>query len=162
MFEPKQILVPTDFSPSAWTALQDAAAIADAYGAWLDILYVWDIPTFAVPGEMSGYGLPNSIVDAISAQAHRRMENFLGEARSKGIPIRNAQVLPGNAPRVIIEAAKSGDYDLIVLGSRHLTGLKRAVLGSVAERVVRHAPCPVLLATAKAAPATPLSAAQSG
>lgn len=162
MFEPKQILVPTDFSPSAWTALQDAAAIADAYGAWLDIIYVWDIPTFAVPGEMAAYGLPNSIIDAIHAQAHQRMEEFLVEARAKGIPIRNANVLPGNAPRAIIEAARSGDYDLIVLGSHHHTGLKRAVLGSVAERVVRHAPCPVLLATAKAPSALNLSAARVG
>lgn len=97
--------------------------------------------------------------DAISAQAHRRMDELLSEARAKGIPIRNARVLPGNAPRAIIEAAKSGDYVLIVIGSRHHRGLKRAVLGSVAERVVRHAPCPVLLATAKTAASGDLAAA---
>lgn len=149
MFEPKQILVPTDFSPSAWTALLDAASIADTYGAWLDVIHVWDVPTFAIPGEMASYELPSSIIDVLSAQAQRRMEEFLGEVKSEGIFVRKARVLPGNIPRTIVETARTGDYDLIVVGSRHLRGLKRAVLGSVAERVVRHAPCPVLLATQK-------------
>lgn len=159
MFEPKQILVPTDFSPSAWTAVQDGAAIADAYGAWLDVIHVWDVPTFAVPGDMAGYGLPNSIIDALSAQAHSLMEEFLSEARAKGISIRNARVLAGNAPRAIVEAAKSGHYDLIVIGSHGRRGLTRAMLGSVAERVVRHAPCPVLIATAQVVSASDSEAA---
>ena len=88
-------------------------------------------------------------------------KRFFG-VHSLGVTIRNARVLPANAPRAIIEAAKSGDYDLIVIGSHHRSGLKRAVLGSVAERVVRHAPCPVLLATAKVTSDSDLSAAHSG
>lgn len=150
MFEPKQILVPTDFSPPAWAALEDAAAIAETYGAWLDVIHVWDIPTFAVPGDMAGYGLPNTVIDTVSEQAHRMMEELLSQARSKGIAIRKSTVMPGNAGRAIVEAARNGSYDLIVVGSHGRTGLARAMLGSVAERVVRHAPCQVLVVSAKA------------
>lgn len=154
MFEPKQILVPTDFSPCAWKALEEAAAIAETYGAWLDVIHVWDIPSFAVPGDLTGYSLPSTVIDAVSAQAHQMMEELVGQARAKGFAIRNASVVPGNAGRGIVEAAKSGHYDLIVIGSHGRTGLARAVLGSVAERVVRHAPCSVLVASSKSQAST--------
>ena len=149
MFIPKQILVPTDFSPPAWSALEDAAAIAETYGASLDVIHVWDIPTFAVPGEMAGYALPTTVIDVVSAQAHNMMEELVDHARTTGLAIRNASVVPGNAGRAIVEFASHGSYDLIVIGSHGRTGLARAVLGSVAERVVRHAPCPVLVVTGK-------------
>ena len=159
MFKPKLIVVPTDFSPPAWSALEDAAAIAQTYGATLDVIHAWDIPTFAVPGDMAGYALPNALIDAVSAQAHNMMEELLNQARAKGIAIRNGAVVPGNAGRAIIEYATQGNYDLIVIGSHGRTGLSRAVLGSVAERVVRHAPCPVLVVTGK--PHAPQGLAQS-
>ncbi|HET8937542.1 MAG TPA: universal stress protein [Polyangiales bacterium] len=149
MFKPKQILVPTDFSPSAWNALEDAAAIAATYGASLDVIHAWDIPTFAVPGEMAGYALPDTVIDTVSAQAQHMMEELLSQVRAKAVAIRNASVVPGNAGRAIVEVARGGSYDLIVIGSHGRTGLARAMLGSVAERVVRHAPCPVLVVTGK-------------
>lgn len=149
MFKPKQILVPTDFSAPAWSALEDASAIAETYGASLDVIHVWDIPTFAVPGDIAGYALPNTLIDAVSAQSHNMMEELLNQARAKGVAIRKASVVPGNAGRGIVEFAALGSYDLIVVGSHGRTGLARAMLGSVAERVVRHAPCPVLVVTGK-------------
>jgi universal stress protein A len=149
MFDPKQILVPTDFSPSAWKALEDAAAIADTWGAWLDLLYVWEFPSLAVPAELGGYGIPSPAIEKASAEAQCLMEELLCEARAKGFAIRHAKAMPGNPHRMIVEAAKAGSYDLIVIGSHGRRGLARVMLGSVAEQVVRHAPCPVLVAAVK-------------
>ena len=153
MFTPKQILVPTDFSQPAWTALEDAAAIAKAYDASLDVLHVWEVPMLPMPGEMAaGLSVPNAVIDAVSQQAQRSMEQLLADARAKGIAIRNSQVVAGETYRSIVELAKAGDYDLIVVGTHGRKRLARVILGSVAERVVRHAPCAVLVARPKLDP----------
>lgn len=148
MFKPKQILVPTDFSPSARAALEDAAAIATTYAAALDVIHVWEISTYTAAG-MGGFGLPSTVIDSVSAQAHSMMEELVSEARTKGIAIRNAQVIAGDAARSIVDTATNGKYDLIVIGTHGRQLLARVLLGSVAERVVRHALCPVLVARAK-------------
>jgi nucleotide-binding universal stress UspA family protein len=150
MFQPTQILVPTDFSRCAWIALEDAAAVAKTYGAALDVLHVWEVPLLPMPGEMAaGLSMPSTVIDAVSQQAHSLMEQLLRDARAKGIAIRKSEVVAGETYRSIVEVAKLGDYDLIVVGTHGRKQLARVVLGSVAERVVRHAPCPVLVARAK-------------
>lgn len=147
MFSPKRILVPVDFSPCAWTALEDAAAIAKNYNAEIDVLHVWDLPLLVQPQEVVvGSGLPPSVIEAISGRAHQLLERFVGQARSKGIAIRNAQAVAGEPYRTIVETAERGQYDLIVIGTHGRKNLARVFLGSVAERVVRHASCPVLVA----------------
>jgi nucleotide-binding universal stress UspA family protein len=153
MFQPTQILVATDFSRSAWIALEDAAAIAKAYGAALDVLHVWELPSFPMPGEMAaGVSLSNTVIDAVSRQADSLMEQLLRDARATGIEIRKSEVFAGQPYRAIVEVAKLRDYDLIVVGTHGRKRLARVFLGSVAERIVRHAPCPVLVARPKLDP----------
>jgi nucleotide-binding universal stress UspA family protein len=150
MFNPKQILVPVDFSPSSYIALQDAASLAKNYGAQLDVVHVWELPMLVSPEEVAGgSGLPPVVIDAVSSRAHDTLERFVANARAKGIAIRNAQALPGEPYRTIVEVADAGHYDAIVIGTHGRKRLARVLLGSVAERVVRHASCPVLVARAK-------------
>lgn len=150
MFTPKQILVPTDFSPSSWHALELAATLASRYQATVDVLHVWELPMLAHPEDLAtGSRLPPTLVGSLRDHAQLQLERFEASARDKGLQIRRAEAVAGNPYQTIVEAAERGNYDLIVLGTHGRTGVARALLGSVAERVVRHAPCPVLVARTK-------------
>jgi nucleotide-binding universal stress UspA family protein len=74
----------------------------------------------------------------------RQLEEAKGEAQRAGATAVDTKLLQGAVAPEIVDYAKQGDYDLIVIGTHGHTGLKHALLGSVAERVVRLAPCPVL------------------
>jgi nucleotide-binding universal stress UspA family protein len=76
--------------------------------------------------------------------AERDLGTFLDDAARRGKPVHDSRSIAGNPVHVITDTAKNDGYDLIVLGTHGRTGLSRALIGSVAERVVRHAPCPVL------------------
>ncbi len=133
----KRILVPIDFSE--FSPLPIAIEMARAYGAELDLLHVIEeavLPTI--------YG-----VEPLSPNAPLYIERtegallkLLEEAGAGDIPARQ-HVRIGHAPRRILEFADEGRVDLIVLGSHGRTGLSRLLIGSVAEKVVRLAPCPV-------------------
>jgi universal stress protein A len=160
MFSPKQILVPVDFSPSSYAALEDAASLARTFGAQLDVVHVWELPMLVSHEEIAlGSGLPPAVVDAVSGRAQRLLERFVANARVKGITIRNAQAVPGEPYRMIVDIADEGHYDVIVIGTHGRKRLARVLLGSVAERVVRHASCPVLVARVKLETSTTSSAA---
>lgn len=149
MLHIKQILVPIDFSPASWPAVENASALAHSYEATVDLLHVWELPLLADPeGVASDSRLPASVVDVVREHAQRALDRFATRARERGCSIRKAENVPGNPRKVIVEHAERGGYDLIVVGTHGRTGLGRAVLGSVAEKVVRHAACPVLVARA--------------
>jgi nucleotide-binding universal stress UspA family protein len=142
----QQILVPIDFSPASMVALEHAARTAQQSGASIDLLYVWEPPALVSVDEFVESKLPKSILDAISGHAQDAMEALVAKAKSKGIAIRDARAIPGKPYRAIVEEAERRGYDLIVMGTHGRKPFARAFLGSVAERVVRHASCPVLIA----------------
>lgn len=161
MFNPKHILVPVDFSPCSLTALEDAAALARTYGSEIDVLHVWEMPMLVRGDEVSvSSGLSPSIVEAISGQAHTKLEQFVGDARGRGIAIRKAEAVAGDPYRTIVATAEREHYDLIVIGTHGRKRFARVFLGSVAERVVRYASCPVLVARAPLETATATTEAQ--
>jgi nucleotide-binding universal stress UspA family protein len=86
---------------------------------------------------------PIQLSDLLAALA-RQLEEAKGEAQRAGATAVDTKLLQGAVAPEIVDYAKKGDYDLIVIGTHGHTGLKHALLGSVAERVVRLAPCPVL------------------
>lgn len=150
MFPPRQILVPVDFSPSAWRAFELASTLAATYQAQVDVLHVWDLPLLAHPEEIAtGSRLPPSFVESVRDHAQLHLEGFKARAKDAGLAIRKAEAVAGSPYPTIVEMAERGSYDLIVVGSHGRTGFSRALLGSVAERVVRHATCPVLVARAE-------------
>jgi nucleotide-binding universal stress UspA family protein len=136
------ILHPTDFSPGSAAAFDYACDLARDYDAKLIVVFAVGL---GVPIAPSGMVMPQDIIE-LRTQA----ENQLNELKPQGSAIRLDRVIrDGPAPAVILDAADEFAVDLIVMGTHGRTGFRRLVLGSVAEEVVRRAPCPVLLVKEK-------------
>lgn len=140
MIEFKQILCPVDFSDSSLGALAHAAALAKWYEAQLTVLHV--VPTFEAVQVRGILGETAYVPQMSREELTERMRQSLGiDTVSPG-----ARLLAesGDTPRTIVDHALSTKTDLIVMGSHGRRGFERLLLGSVAERVLRDAPCPVL------------------
>ena len=138
----KRILVPVDFSNCSRAALDLAALIAEANEATIEVLHVWAQPPLkdarvAVhhAGDVSG------TLHQLGVAAEKEMAAFLECAEHARVSV--GRVESGDPTRRILALAAEG-YDLIVLGTHGRTGLSHLLLGSVAEKVSRGAPCPVV------------------
>jgi nucleotide-binding universal stress UspA family protein len=142
MFVLKTVLHPTDFSPLSEYAFHLACALARDYGAHLVLLHVK--PPEVIAGEM--YPLP-----ADPAETWEVLQGQLEQLRPDDPAIPVSYVLKEGEPVTeILQTAEATHCDLIVMGTHGRTGVGRLLMGSVAESVLRRAPCPVL--TAKAPP----------
>lgn len=130
----RNILVPVDFSPTSRAALDRAMDLAERFDGNVTLLHVYHFPP---------YELTDSAVNEITTAADRSLEALASDLKSAGIPI-NARTARGSLPEAIVDFAKGEGVELIVIGTHGRTGVRHAILGSVAERVVRTAPCPVL------------------
>lgn len=138
-----KILVATDLSPCSAAALDHADRLAAALGATLDVLYVWNYtPVYAQA--MAGAEPPDNVMHSIEQAAQDKLARFVDAAEQSGVTIHRSLLRPGKPASEIIQAATDGGYDLIVTGTHGRRGVARMFLGSVAEHVVRAAPCPVL------------------
>jgi nucleotide-binding universal stress UspA family protein len=136
-----KILVPLDFSRHSEVALDLAIALAKEHGGKVLLFHAYELP--AAVTMAYGVAIPQSLWDGVQEAAQERLDQALARvkaARVEGV----TQFTTGPAPDAITAAAAAQKADLIVMGTRGLTGLKHALLGSVAERVLRTAPCPVL------------------
>lgn len=133
----RRILVPVDFSERTPSVLAHAAAIARASRATIELVHVIEEPRYP-DFYMATLTLPET-----ERRAHERLTEM---ARALGPDIEaSVEVLHGRAPDLIATYAGIWGYDLIVMSSHGYSGLKRALLGSTSESVVRRAPCPVLI-----------------
>lgn len=133
-----RILVPTDFSPNAAQALRYAVALARQVGGKITLLHVLDWPV--VPTTLSRV-VRNE--DQLTRAAKAKLAELAGTTVPAELLGRTVARL-GASYREIVRGASGLKMDLIVMATQGTTGLKRALLGSTAERVVRHAACPVL------------------
>lgn len=141
----RQILVPSDFSEPSRAALDYAAELARPFEAKIDVLHVWEAPTFIPPAGLLEAGVADlSLIDVFRKAAETALDQFVLAAQKRGVAVRASFAELGPPADTITEFARKRDYDLIVIGTHGRTGLSRALIGSVAERVVRHASCPVL------------------
>jgi len=140
----RRMLVPIDFSEPSRAAFEYAAELARRFEAEVHVLHVWEAPTFVAPGSAVGGSSATSISDIVRKGAERALDEFVTAAINRGRIVHSSRAEAGHPAHAIVDAAAAGRYDLIVLGTHGRTGLSRALIGSVAERVVRHAPCPVL------------------
>jgi universal stress protein A len=138
----QHILVPTDFSEYADYALDYAMALATALPARLTLLHVIQL-TPMTTGEMLGYSL-EVYLEAMESEAQKHMQALLNRVQQAGLQGETA-IVQGVPFQLIVEMVESQDIDLIVMGTHSRTGLTHALMGSVAEKVVRLAPCPVLV-----------------
>lgn len=137
----ERILVPIDFSEHARKALRYASEMAELYGAKIDLLHVIEEklhPAFYVGGVQSIYDIEPNIEEKV-----RERLDALHDEIAAGRPGVGVHVASGRAAREITQFAEEQGSDLVVMSTHGLTGAERFLLGSVAEKVVRHVPVPV-------------------
>lgn len=148
----RRVLVPTDFSETADEALDYALLLAARFGASLELLHVLDDP-FVTEGLAAEAYMSEAPVmrSALLREAQNRLDRRVAPLRSAsdyegwpGLVRVDAEVLFGHGAKTIAEYAQDREVDLIVMGTHGRTGVAHLLLGSVAERLVRTAPCPVL------------------
>ena len=139
-----RILVPTDFSPASDAALVYAHILAAQFGASLQLLHVVDDPgassDFVADGAAPAAG---GVREELLTHARERLAHVLGVA-DRGHFHTSADAVLGMAAPAIVDYARATAASLIVMGTHGRTGLAHLIMGSVAEHVVRTAPCPVL------------------
>lgn len=142
----KRIVCAVDFSEASRTALRIAAEEAVEADAELILVYAWVPPVYFV-GEM--VGLPAGVLADLIGTAERELAAWKTEAIGLGATKVRTELLHGAPWHEIVQYAKKEAADLIVLGTHGRTGIRHALIGSVAEKVVRHAPCAALVVPPK-------------
>ena len=138
----KSILVPLDFSPPSKKALDYAVAFARQFKAKLTLVHV--VEPVATPDFAASFPLAMEN-DQSMAAAKKQLESLVKAARIPRSAVEKILVRFGRSFHEIAGAARTRKVDLIIISTHGYTGLKHALLGSTTERVVRHAPCPVLV-----------------
>jgi len=139
-----RILVPTDFSPTSDAALEYARVLAARFGASLRILHVIDDPTASSDFVAEGFApSTENIRMGLQHHAHGRLEQLLTPT-DRILYRAHVDALMGPPAATIVDHATATGSTLIVMGTHGRTGLAHLLMGSVAEQVVRSAPCPVL------------------
>ena len=137
----RHILAPTDFSDSSKKAISDAFELARTLGATLLLLHVLEPSPYR--GEFTQPTMGEELLGDLERQASAALAQVLPEAQQAKIEVSRAVAI-GSPSQKIVETAEAEHVDLIVMATHGRTGLSHLLIGSVAERVVRTAPCPVL------------------
>ena len=140
----RSILVPVDFSDCSLAGLTYAVSFAKEVGARIIVLHVTDLGPVMMTTGCGAYDSP-AYIDAARRRCGDQMRAFLKRVDLDGVPVDTSPVA-GYCPAAIYEAAVKERADLIIISTHGRTGLRRALIGSVAEGTVRNASCPVLVA----------------
>ncbi|MEM9069098.1 MAG: universal stress protein [Myxococcota bacterium] len=145
LFPPKSLLVATDFSAASRAALEAARFFGVQHQAHITLVHVFDPSPYKAPTLLPGPAklldeAANEVIQQTETKLQELCSELLGECTATPVVLRHAS--PGEA---IAEHAESASSDLIIVGSHGRTGLRRILLGSVAERVVRMSTCPVMV-----------------
>ena len=137
-----KILVPTDFSEHSNRVLQAATMIARKFGAAIEVVFVVEsLDAYA------GFAIPHLPLENLEKEllerAKLKMTEFVNENMAKDV-LHASAVLNGNVPKEIVRHAEAEGCDLIVIGTQTCKGMGKALFGSVTERVIKTAQCPVL------------------
>jgi nucleotide-binding universal stress UspA family protein len=138
----QRILAPTDFSELSNQGLISALELAEAFGAKLLLLHVVEPPPYPVEGIVPSH-LGATLLDDLERQATNDLAQVLPEAQRSKVEVAR-RVVVGIPYRKIVEVGEEEKSDLIVMTTHGRTGLSHLLMGSVAEKIVRTAPCPVL------------------
>lgn len=137
----ERILIAVDFSEHSQKAVEAGEGIAKQFGAGVDLVHAFELPLpVMTPYEIA---LPDNFVGEARDAAARELARVEKQLTDAGVSV-TSHLRDGPPDIAIGKLARELGSDLIVLGTRGNTGLKHVLLGSVAERTLRHAPCPVL------------------
>lgn len=142
----KLILVPTDFSDASEAALRAAVQLSLTFHTAIEVFHVDIDPALVLPPPVGLVSVP-FLFERVLGEAAERLERIVAEVRQAGVTCSSAEEL-GRSHSAIVERARLASAGLIVMGSHPRHGLTHVLLGSVAEKVVQHAPCPVLVVPA--------------
>jgi nucleotide-binding universal stress UspA family protein len=134
----RKILSPVDFSDRSRLAAKSAAELGWAFGGELTLLHVWEAPT---PTSPDGTVSAPVLFETVQPDLRGTLASW---AKEYGDGVKSL-VVAGTPWEEIVMVARAGDFDVIVMATHGRTGLKHALMGSVAEHVIRHAPCPVVV-----------------
>ena len=142
----KRILVPIDGSPTSGRGLREAIGFAKAQKARLQLVHVVDVHNAMLAGMASGDTV-RDLAAALNERGRSLLEKAAARVRQSGLRCETVllESLTGPAAEPIVRQARKWRADLIVIGTHGRRGLKRLVMGSDAEQIVRNAPAPVML-----------------
>jgi len=143
-----KILVPVDFSADSQSAFDDAIALALHFDAELTLFHCYPIPIPSIGSAPFAGGAPESYVRAAHDAALEGVTHWRDLARAQKVRAEGVVGTGSPSSEIVALAAKLG-ADLIVIGTRGRSGLAHVLLGSVAERTIRTASCPVLVVKAR-------------
>ena len=141
--EPKRILVPVDFSEHSKKALQYAIPFAEQFKSSIDLLYVVEPTVYPADFSFGQVGFP-SVEDELRQRGAEELQSLSAREIGKRAPSR-CSVRTGKAFNEIDQYAREEEIDLIIIATRGHSGMEHVLFGSTAEKVVRYAPCPVLV-----------------
>jgi universal stress protein A len=142
----RRIMIPIDYSENSKSALAYGAEFALGFGAELDLVHVWDRPTYLTdavmvqrPGEAH-----KPIGELIRENAEHDMQEFLSGITLPSELTVKSRLLAGEPASALLAELKKGEHDLVILSTHGRTGLSHLLLGSIAEKLVRLSPVPIL------------------
>jgi nucleotide-binding universal stress UspA family protein len=144
MHKVSKILVPVDFSVCSRAALSYALSLAEQLGSSIDVLHVAEVPSYKTEPRIAKESGFTTLREYALETGQGELDAFLGKLEAKQREKVSARIDAGRPRDCILEHAKRDRYDLIVMGTHGRTGRVHSLAGSVAESVVRTAPCPVL------------------
>lgn len=150
----QRILVPVDYSSCSRAALRFAADLAQKYQASLDVIHVWDRPSYVTDAVMmSSKDLMSgkSLIAMIEENAERDLAEFLATSNLPATVTAPGRLASGDPASTLIHELRRGQHDLVVVGTHGRTGFSHLLLGSVAEKLARLSPVPVVTVPDQAA-----------
>ena len=140
----RRILVPIDVFDVCREAVDFAIDLSGRYGgAELTLLHVFQPPTYALPMDSMMFAGPQVMAEQVT-QADVALTELAAKVRGRGIATVATHIAQGDPVDEILREIRDRRHDLVVMGTHGRTGLAHALLGSVTEKIVRRAPCPVL------------------
>jgi len=142
----RRIMIPIDYSENSKVALTYGAEFALGFGASLDIVHVWDRPTYltdAVMVQRPGQA-HQPIGELIRENAQHDMNEFLSQVTLPSGLQTSSRLITGEPASALLGELKKGEHDLVILSTHGRTGFAHLLLGSIAEKLVRMSPVPVL------------------
>jgi nucleotide-binding universal stress UspA family protein len=142
----KRMLVAYDGSNDSKKAVEAACALAKRLGSILELIHVYSVPiyTYGGPG-----GLPQVSIQTLETSAKERALKVVDEgvklAGEEGVEALGEALESASVVEAIVERASKDSVELVVIGTRGMTGFKKMLLGSVSNGVINHSPCPVLV-----------------
>lgn len=142
---PSLILVPVDLSEGSRAVIDYALQLARPFNARVHVVHAWEPPQYVAPDLLvAAPGWNSASLEQVAVEtATKDLTALVGKLEKPPVPV-TQKVLVGEAASTILDLAEREKYDLIVMGTHGRRGLPRLLLGSVAQKVVSRAHCPVL------------------